>query len=167
MFNPLEKFDQQLINGFRHKGIRYLVSQTYQAGQDQLFEPGKDSILLSHYHNLELAFTHYQSLGDDPYKSLIDLEKEAHRQKIAQIVAPGSRFLVYSSLIGNARLIEKRASQKYRHQVYRYLMKHTSWTLQPFEKVEPHLQLVHGELFIWVERRGEKIHLPLQELDKV
>ena len=166
MFNPLEKFDQGLIEGFRRKGIRYLVAQSYQAGTDEFFAPEKTPILLSHYVNSGLAFTHFQSLGDDRYKALIDLENETHRRKMAQILAPDSRYLAYSSLMGDPKGVERRANQKYRKQVRRYIMQNTSWTLEPFEKIKPHLQLVHGELFISIQRMGERIHLPLRELEK-
>lgn len=165
MFNPLEKFDNRLIGAFRNKGERYLVSQTYQKGIDRFWEPDNESILLTHYSDPERAAFHLNMIGADKYKAIIDLEKEKHRCRVISILQPASGFVVYCSLIGDKKRVEKRANHTYKANIYRYIRRYTSWVIQPHEVLEPHLKLLHGEFLVSIERFGEQIQMKLTDLE--
>lgn len=165
MFNPLEKFDSRLIDAFRNKGERYLVSQTYRQGLDDFWEPGKESLLLTHYAGLELAAFHVSMIREDKYKALIDLEKENHRTRIFEILRHDSKYVVYSSLIGDRKRVEKRANHTFKANIFRYIRRYTSWMIQPHEVLEPHLKLLYGEFLVSIERFGEQIQMKLTDLE--
>ena len=166
-FNPLEKFDPRLVDAFRKRGERYLVSQTYEQGNDAFWEPGKESLLFTSYADRQQAQLHLQQVSQDRYKALIDLEKETHRQTILGMLQPGSKYVVYSALIGDLKRVEKRTSHKYKTLLLRFIRTHTSWKLQPHEMIEPRLKLIYGELYLSLERFGEHIQLTLKDLEKL
>lgn len=167
-FNPLEKFDRRLIDAFRKSGERYLVSQTYEQGTDGFWEPGKESLLFTHYADSNQAQLHLQQLAaTDRYKALIDLEREKHRETVRNMLRPDSKYVVYSSLIGDPKRVEKRTSHKYKTLLFRFIRTYTSWKLQPHEVLEPRLKLIYGELFVSIERFGEHIQLTLKDLEKL
>lgn len=166
MFNILERFKPQMIEGFRKMKHRYLVSQTYREGYDHFNDNPKDCLLFSDYEDLGMANVHFRAVKNDKYAALLDLEREDHRNKIYQLLQPESRFDVYCAFINNAKQVKARADVKFDGNIRRYISKNTTWRIGSDKTIKPQLQLIFGEIFVVIRYGGQQLRIKLADLER-
>ena len=167
MFNPFERFQPRFIEGFRKAGKRFLVSQSMKMLRDHFDDETKDYLLFSHYNDISYARIHLSALQNDKYAAIIDLENEKHRNKVLDLLAHDSPYIVYSILIGNNKMVEARLNAKYRDHIRRYVTRNTNWRLGSDKVLKPQLDLAFGELFLILKYGSQQVRFKLEDLEKI
>lgn len=166
MFNPLEKFRVEFVDGLLKKGYRYLVSQSYKRGEDP-WEPGKTGLLLCKYNDVSHAQIHLRTIkGKDQFAAILDLETEAHRNKITELLKEDSRFVVYSDFVKTQQSAMDRLNNKFKMNIWRYLKGHTHWRITPETPLRPALELRFGEFFISIMYGTQSLTVRLDDIEK-
>lgn len=166
MFNILEKFRPEMVEGFRKMKHRYLVSQTYREGIDHFDNNLKEPLLLTDYNDFNLARVHYNAVKKDKYAAIIDLEKDEHRQKVMGLLRSESKYIVYSAFVNNVQKIKERADFKFDASIRRYITKNTNWRIGSDKTINPQLQLIFGELFVIIKYAGQQLRIKLADLER-
>ena len=167
MFQPFDFMKLQYLQRFKVAGKRYLVSQTYERGRNEILAEGKEPILMSHYDDKGLAEIHYKAIPQtDRYRFILDLENETHRKKIEEMMLPESKYVVYAKLIAyKPDAMEKVMKDKYYDNMSRYITTSTKWNLGR-NKFATNLEVIFGELFIIIKLHNEKVRVPFAEIEK-
>lgn len=166
MFNPFEKFTEYFIEAFRKKEKIYLVAQTYERGVDPFHDEGKIVLLLSHYENKSKADIHLSAIKGDRYAAVINLENEAHRNRLSEMMAPGSKYVLFSSIVKSIEETEARMNRKYKQNMKRYIQKTTHWSIPGGTSLIGHLEISYGELFITMKWANQTIRPKLEDVEK-
>ena len=166
MFNPFEKFTENFIDAFRKKETMYLVSQTYERGIDPFHDEGKTVLLLSHYGDKSKADIHLSAVRGDKYAAVINLEKEAHRKKLNEMMASGSNYVLFSSIVKSIEQTEARMNRKYKQNMKRYIQKTTHWSIPGGTTLIGHLEISYGELYITMKWGNQTIRPKLEDVEK-
>ena len=166
MLQPFEKFKSSYIDRLMDLNKVYLVTQTYtRVGSAS---PGEEKIglLLSDYDDLGLAKIHYKAVINDRFGSIIHLSKPAHRQKLADMTVPGSRYEVYWAVVKSKIQLEQQVNKKYKDRMREYITKNTTWRLEKDSGIRPSVQLIFGELFIVIKHGKQVVRVKFEELEK-
>jgi hypothetical protein len=166
-FIPFEPLTPAIVNGFRKKGKRWLVSQTLTVNYNDENVAVKTSLLMTHYDDKSMAFVHLQALTGDKYAAVIDLERETHRKQLNDIMTFGSRYVVFSALIRNRERVEKQATELYKEKYWKFVQQHSRAGISPTKSLRPSLQLIFGELFVVLKYGAETLRTKLSEIEKM
>ncbi len=193
MFNPFVKFEPRFIPGFRKQNKRYLVSQTFTRGDDLFKIEGKVSLMLTHYDDLEKAKVHYNAVANngskkqvfvdengnlsnaktkkgvkkDEYAAILDLEKDEHRKKLEEMLAPDSKYVIYSSLIGDPKMVETAMDRLFKQNIKKYIERNTNWRIPRDYTIIPRPELTFGELYIVMKFAGQTARIKLEDLENI
>ena len=165
MFQPFELFRPEYINRLIKMDKIYLVSQSYHKAFDH-FEDPKTDILLTDYDQLGLAQIHFSAVKHDKYASIIDLTNPKHKEKILQMFDADSGYRLFWAIVKSADDIKKRMNLKYKDNMRRYIMKHTTWRIDASEAIRPSLQVIYGELFIILKRGSQTLRVKFEDIEK-
>ena len=165
MFQPFELFRPEYINRLIKMDKIYLVSQSYHKAFDH-FEDPKTDILLTDYDQLGLAQIHFSAVKHDKYASIIDLTNPKHKEKILQMFHADSGYRLFWAIVKSADDIKKRMNLKYKDNMRRYIMKHTTWRIDASEAIRPSLQVIYGELFIILKRGSQTLRVKFEDIEK-
>ena len=165
MFQPFELFKIEYINRLIRMDKKYLVSQSYNKAFDH-FEETKTDILLTDYDELGLAQIHYSAVKHDKYASIIDLNNPKHKTKILEMMLADSGYRLFWAIVKSIDAVKKRMDLKYRDNIRRYIMKHTTWRIDASEAIRPSLQVIYGELFIILKRGSQTLRLKFEDIEK-
>ena len=166
-FIPFEKLTHSLISSFRKKGKRWLVSQTLQLNISDPELLSKTLLLMTHYEDKGLALVHHKAVVEDKYASVIDLERDIHRRQLDNILSHDSRYLVFSALIRNREIVEKKATEMYKEKYWRFIQQHSQSGISPTKSLRPSLQLIFGELFVVLKYGAETLRTKLADIEKM
>lgn len=166
-FNPFEKLSVPLIDAFRSKGKRFLVSQTLDIATEEALGPERIFLLVSHYEDQGMASVHLKAVHDDRFAALIDLEREKHRAKLVSMLRADSRYVVYSSLIRNRARAEQMMSQLYKEKYWKFVLQYSKSGISPSKNLRPSIQLIFGEIFIVLKYGSETMRTRLSEIEKL
>lgn len=166
MFNPFERFEPRFIDVFRAKKKRYLVSQTYKNGDDHFDQPNKTYLLLSHYADLNKAQVHKKVLAHDPFAAILDLEKTIHIEKLQAMLAPDSKYIIFSILITNTEHLRERIMKRFSDNIRRYISKKTNWRIGGDQELKTQYDITFGDLYI-ILKYGSKqpIRIKFEEIE--
>lgn len=165
MFQPFELFRPEYINRLIRMDKKYLVSQTYQRAFDH-FEESKTNILLSDYDQLGLAQIHLSAVKHDKFASIIDLSNPKHKEKLFEMFKDDSGYRLYWAIVKSVDEIKKRIDLKYKDNMRRYLMKHTTWRIDASETIRPTMQVIYGELFLILKRGSQTLRVKFDDIEK-
>lgn len=166
-FNPFEKLTPAIVAAFREKGKRWLVSQTMDLTVSGATGEAKVFLLMSHYGDQGMATVHLKAVKEDRFASLIDLEREVHLKQLEKILEPGSRYVVFSSLIRSRERMEKMASDLYKEKYWRFIQQHAKSGINPNTSVRPSIQLIFGEVYIILKYGAETLRTKLSDIEKM
>ncbi len=166
MFQPFHEMKNQVILKFKQAGKRYLVTQTYERGRNDLMQAGKEPILMSHYDDPGLAQIHYNAIPEgDKYRFILDLENENHLLRIQEMLHPKSRYIVYAKLVFYKQdELEEYLKKRYFDKVSRFIAAKTNWHLGK-NKFATHLQIIFGELYLEIRLHNERIRVKFEEIE--
>jgi hypothetical protein len=164
MFNPFSRFQEKFIPAFRKVKKRYLVSQTFTRERSQ---DGKIFLMLTHYDDKESAKVHLNAISFDKFASIIDLEKELHRNKLLEMLSPQSSYVIYSSLTIYPGEFKKTVDDLFKERVQRFINKNTNWRISRDHTVKPKLEITFGELYVVLKYGTQTIRVKLEEIENV
>lgn len=155
------------INAFRKRGKRYLVLQNFTR-EDTLFkEEGKKYVLASHYDDKGLALLHYKKVIQEEEGRMIDLENDDERKEFDDMLNVNLNYKVYSILVSNPDEMKRAIDKQLKYKIQDYIAKHTNWRISRHHKMTPDLETTFGELFVVLKYSGQKIRVPLKDLEKI
>jgi len=164
-YNPLVRFQKEMIPGFLRMEHPYLVSQSYSRGENML-DPEKQPLLLTDYGTLNAAKDHVGSVKPkDKWAALIHLENPVHLAKLEEMSAPGSAYLLYVAFVQDKKEVNVRNDRFLAEAVRLYISQETSWAPGRGETIRVNLELNLGELFLRIgfERQVLKEKLSIFE----
>lgn len=167
MFNPFVRFQKRLIPAFRGTKERYLVSQTFTRENNLYKDPNKNYLLLSEYNDLGLAKIHYNAVANDKFATILDLENDKHREKLEEMLAPDSKYIIYSSLVGDPKKAKDALDKSLKGKMQKYLTMHTNWRIGKDEEILPNLEVTFGELYVWVRFGNQKVRDKLSVIENI
>lgn len=163
MFNPFSKFQEKFIPTFRKVKKRFLVSQTFTRDK----KVGKTCLILTHYDDKGLAQIHFNAVSFDKFASIIDLEKDKHREKLLEMLTPQSNYLVYSSLTIDPAEVKKAVDGLFKERIQRFINNNTNWRISREQTVRPKLEVTFGELYVVLKYGTQTLRVKLEEIEKV
>jgi hypothetical protein len=164
MFQPFELFKPEYIDRLIKMDKKYLVSQSYHKAFDH-FDDAKTDILLTDYDQLGAAQIHYSAVKHDKYASIIDLCNSKHKLKISEMLNPNSGYRLFWAIVKSIDDVKKRMDLKYKDNIRRYIMKHTTWRIGASEAIRPSLQVIYGELFIILKRGNQTLRVKFEDVE--
>jgi hypothetical protein len=164
MFNPFSRFQEKFIPTFLKAKKRYLVSQTFTRDNSQ---DGKTFLMLTHYDDKESAKVHLNAISFDKFASIIDLEKEVHRNKLLEMLSPQSKYVIYSSLTIDPKEVKRTVDSLFKEKVQRFINKNTNWRISRDHTVKPKLEITFGELYVVLKYGTQTIRVKLEEIENV
>lgn len=166
MFNPFVKFEEKFITTFRKVKKRYLVSQTFTRVDKEIIKD-KTCLMLTQYEDKGLAKIHFNALSADKFASIIDLEKDIHREKIVAMLAPQSKYIIYSSLTIDPKEVKSLSDKIYKDKVQKFIEKKTNWRIGREQTIKPKLEITFGELYVALKYGSQTIRVRLEELETI
>jgi hypothetical protein len=154
-YNPLVRFQKEMIPGFLRMGRPYLVAQTFLRGESPL-DREKQPLLLTDCDNLNAAKDHLGSIRQgDPWAAIIHLDSPVHLAKLEEMSGPGSTYLLYAAFVKDKKSVNVRNDKYLAEAVRLYISQETAWTPGRGETVRPTLELNLGHLFLRIAYNGE------------
>jgi len=166
IYNPLERFSVQMIPGFREMKHPYLVAQSYPRGANPLSK-SHQPLLLCDYESDGIARAHLGGIKQDKWAAIIDLEKEAHRNKLTEMARADSSYLLYVALVSDAKKVNLRNNSALTEAVWEYIRRQTNWQPGRSGTLRPNLELVFGELFVRLSYKNQVIKERLDVFEKM
>lgn len=166
MLQPFEKLKDVYVDRLIEMKKICLVSQSYARAFDHFAEGHKTDILVTDYEDLASAKVHLNAVSHDQYASIIDLSNQKHLGTIKRMLEPSSNYVVYWSVVKDAKKLEERLDLKYKDSMRRYISKHTSWRIGSGERIRPAFQVTFGELFIILKYGGQTLRVKFEEIEK-
>jgi hypothetical protein len=167
MLQPFELFKVAYIERLTGLKKRYLVSQAYPRGYNHFADEQKTNILLSDYDILGGANIHLNAVKHDKYAAILDLEKPAHKKKLAEMLEPDSKYRVFWAVVKSKKELEERINLRYKENLRRYIEKHTNWRIDRDSTIKPSVQVTFGELFIILKYASQTLRIKFEDIEKV
>lgn len=164
MFNPFSRFREKFIPTFRKSKKRYLVSQTFTRAT---LQDGKTLLMLTHYDDKESAKVHLNAISFDKFASIIDLEKDVHREKLSDMLGPQSKYVIYSSLTIDPKEVKRTIDSLFKDKVQKFINKNTNWRISRDHTVKPKLEITFGELYVVLKYGTQTIRVKLEEIENI
>lgn len=164
MLQPFYAFRTEFVEGLIKLNKNYLVSQTYKRGES-LYTQDKTCLLLTDYDDIGLAKTHLNALKHDKYAAIIDLNKQAHKQKLLSMLAPDSKYKVYSCMIKSAEELALRVTKQYKHQMRRYIENRTNWRIGRDTELRPKLSFIFGEIYVVLKWSNRTLQVKFEDIE--
>ncbi len=166
MLQPFELFERSYIEKLISLKKNWLVSQTYVRRFDHFDDGQKINILLSDFDDPGLAKVHLNAVRQDPYASIIYLQKGRHRASLEAMLMPDSKYRVFWAVINSRQELEKLVNTKYKDRMRAYIENSTNWRVSGSSTIRPVLQLIFGELYILLKHAGQQIRIKFEEIEK-
>lgn len=167
MYNPFVRFTEKLIPVFRKAKKRYLVSQTFHRENPLLVERDKTYLLLTQYDNFDSAKVHFNAVSFDKFASIIDLEKDVHREKLLNMLSADAAYIMYSSLTIDADEVKKTIDHLFKDKVQQFIRTNTNWRISRDHTVKPKLEITFGELYVVLKYGSQTIRVKLEEIENM
>ena len=161
MYNPFGLLSAKLLQALIQSGNTWFVRQTWKRGMDPQDTTQKGAFLFTHYNNAGRAHIHYDALAHDPNRFLYDSTLPDHYKKLETAAAQPLGFRVYSPLLEKEWKPSGLLSDKLR----RYITGKLQWTPGRNDTVKAELFTQFGELFITLKNRGNRIKVPLSDIE--
>jgi hypothetical protein len=167
MLQPFEIFKPLYVDRLAELKKRWLVTQSYGRGHQHFQDERKTNILLSDYDILGGANIHFNAVKHDKYAAIIDLEKPTHKQKLKEMLGPGSKYRLFWAVVKSKKELEERINRRYKENMRRYIELHTNWRIDRDTSIRPSVQVTFGELFIILKYASQTLRIKFEEIEKV
>lgn len=166
-YNPLERFIVSMIPFYLDMKHPFLVTQSYPRGNNLLAEKPLTSILLCDYASEGSAKAHLGGIKSDKWAAIIDLEKEAHRNKLIDMARPDSAYLLYVAFVSDIKKTDLRSHPSLTKAIRCYISTQTDWQPTRNDTIKPNLELIFGELFVRLSYKGQVIKERLEVVEQI
>ncbi|MDB5202726.1 MAG: hypothetical protein JWQ27_2135 [Ferruginibacter sp.] len=166
MLLPFEILKPEYVDQLIRLEKFYLVTQSYHRHQEVFPNDLRSGILLSDYDDIGLAKIHLNAVKADPFAALIDLRREKHLAKLMSMIDTHSGYECYWAVVRSGAQIKKQVDLTYKDQVRRYIEKNTNWRIGASAKINPHLQLVFGEIFMVLKYGNQTLRIKFEDIER-
>jgi hypothetical protein len=165
MLQPFEIFSRLYLQKLIKLHRRWIVTQSYARGIDPFAEDQKTPVLLTDYEDISAAKTHWNAVSHDRYGAIIDLEKPMHLNKLEEMMAENSPYILYWAVVKSVEELEDRINSKYKDNMRRYIENRTDWKPGGDHSLAPSIQVIFGELFIILKHKKEVLKVKFEEIE--
>lgn len=159
MFNPLHQFEPQFIEGFRKKGVKAFVKQTYNRGKGP--DPGTSSFVLVHFEHLLGAQQYFDVQKGDAGRELFKIDDAADLDKIKTLLNTAKVFTMLK--IKDAEIKARKMLDK---RVRAFIEYKLNWHPGREDDVRFTLDVQFGEVYAKLKFRSKEIKVKLEEIEK-
>ena len=143
----------------------YLVTQSYNMGEDPFGHTDKIGLIVSDYDDAGLAKIHLAAVKHDKYASIINLSSEIHLAKITEILQRDSAYAIYWAIVKDAEQLKRKVDTKYSDHIRRYITKNTNWSIGGSTVFKPQLQVIFGELFVILKYGSHELRIKFVDVE--
>ncbi len=164
---PFEDFKPIYLSRLMRLGRRWLVSQSYDRGRENLPDAvdSRISLLFSDYAEAGEARLHLNAVKKDRYAAIIDLENPAHLKKIQEMLSAGSDYRLFFAVVRSAKELENQINKHYKEKLKKYIENQTNWRISRDAVVKPTIQLSFGEIFIILKHGNQRIRIKFGDIE--
>ena len=166
MILPFQIMRIEYINQLIRLKKIYLVTQSYNMGEDPFGHTNKIGLILSDYDDPGLAKIHLAAVKQDKYASIINLNSEMHLAKITEMLQQDSAYAVYWAIVKDAEQLRRKVDIKYSEHIRRYIAKNTNWSIGGSTTLKPQLQVIFGELFVILKYGSHELRIKFADVEK-
>ena len=164
MLQPFYIFRPEFVERLIKLNKIYLVSQTYKRGIS-LQTQDKICLILTDYDDIGLAKTHLNAIKHDKYAAIIQLNKPEHKQKLLEMLGPGSKYKVFSCLIKSAEELSLRITKQYKGHMRRYIENRTNWHVGRDTALRPKLCFIFGEIYVVLKWSNRTLKVKFEDIE--
>ena len=164
MLQPFYAFRPEFVDRLIKLEKVYLVAQTYKRGVS-LDTQDKIPIILTDYDDIGLAKTHLNAIKHDKYAAIIQLNNPAHKEKLLQMLAPDSKYKVFSCLIKSAEELALRITKQYKHHMRRYIENRTDWRIGRDTALRPKVCFIFGEIYVVLKWSNRTLKVKFEDIE--
>lgn len=162
--NPFEKLDRPLIEAFIRTKHFWLVTQRFSRLPE--VSGGPIAILVTDYDDPGLALVHKKALRNDPYAFVLNLGNEKHREKLEEMLQPGSDYMMYAAIVRSRAGLEKRLNRLITDNLRRFIARKTTWQIAGSKTVRCQYETTFGELFVILSFGAERLRVRLDDVER-
>ena len=166
MLLPFEIMRMEYINQLIRLNKIYLVTQSYNMGEDPFGHTDKIGVIISDYDDPGLAKIHLAAVKQDKYASIINLSTEIHLAKIAEMLQQDSAYAVYWAIVKDAEQLKRKVDTQFSDHIRRYIAKNTNWSIGGSATLKPQLQVIFGELFVILKYGSHELRIKFVDVEK-
>ena len=166
MFLPFEIMRIEYINQLIRLKKIYLVTQSYNMGEDPFGHADKIGIIVSDYDDPGLAKIHLAAVKQDKYASIINLSSNIHLAKITEMLQRDSAYAVYWAIVKDTEQLKRKVDTQFSDHIRRYIAKNTNWSIGGSTTLRPQLQVIFGELFVILKYGSHELRIKFTDVEK-
>ncbi|MEO6914827.1 MAG: hypothetical protein ABI151_03525 [Chitinophagaceae bacterium] len=167
MLQPFERFRPEYITRLILLNKGFLVSQSYNRGFNPFEAVHPVNMLLTDYDDSGLAKTHLNAIKGDALAGMINLRNDTDRDKLLEMIQPGSGFAIYWAIVNSAADLKKKVDIKYADNVRRFILNNTDWKISAEDTIRPSLKVIFGEMYMIIRRGSQhEIRIKFAEIEK-
>lgn len=163
MFNPFSVFEPRFLAGFKQKGVKAFVQQTYDRGKNLLETNPGAAFLLIHFNDAQKAREHYDAIKSDANRKLYLTDNENDWKELSRLInqPAGQRFYTILTVPDVNNKARKALDKKIRA----YVDFKTNWRPASQEQVGFSLDVIFGEIYARLKYGPREVKLKLDELE--
>jgi hypothetical protein len=163
MFNPFAAFEPRFLSGFRQRGVKAFVQQTYERGRNLLEEDPRPAYLLIHFNNEKKAREHFEAIKTDPGRQLFITDDLDDYRKLQTLLNDPAAGRFYTMLkIKDAELKAQKFLDK---RIRSYIDFKTNWRPARYESVHFSLDFIFGEIYVQLKCGARSVKMRIEELE--
>ena len=144
----------------------YLVTQSYNKGEDPFGHSDKIGLIVSDYDDPGLAKIHLAAVKQDKYASIINLSSEIHLSKFTEMLQQELAYAVYWAIVKDAEQFKRKVDTHFSDHIRRYITKNTNWSIGGSATLRPQLQVIFGELFVILKYGSHELRIKFTDIEK-
>jgi len=165
VFNPCLRYEKKYLPGFKQKGVKCFVMQTYERGRINNEGNPRPSYLLWHYDDEESARNHLDACSYDPSACILMLDDERDWKELVRLGEKEAPEVVYMALKPeNAEAQLRRVMDT---QFRAYIDNKLKWRIPSFKTVQVKLVFVFGHIYVEFRHGREHKRVKLEEIEKM
>lgn len=161
MYNPFPRYELKYLSGFKQKGVKCFVKQSYPRGQNRLEENPKPSYLLSHYNDKGLALEHLDALKHDPEAGILMLDDEVDFTELKRL-SDSSQYVYMYFKQANGEVMARKALDKKLHAYIDYKL---GWKVPGGQFVNMKLDFVFGDIYVELRHGTKYAKVKMEEIE--
>ena len=166
MLLPFEIMRIEYINQLIRLKKIYLVTQSYNMGEDPFGHSDKIGLIVSDYDDPGLAKIHLAAVKQDKYASIINLSSEIHLSKFTEMLQQELAYAVYWAIVKDAEQFKRKVDTHFSDHIRRYITKNTNWSIGGSAILKPQLQVIFGELFVILKYGSHELRIKFADVEK-
>ena len=163
---PYWKLSNSFLVQLTNKGSFYLVSQSYDRGQEETDHTRK-SVLFTPYKDPNEAHRHFLHLRDR-FAAVVDIRKSKVARRMSEICSGKTEILPFLALAKDLQTINHYLDLQCREQIRSWVRKHRQgWNIREPNSLQPSFYIVMGEPAVNIKWGSHSVTVKLEELERL